>query len=855
MATLALGLVATQISIAPALTIGLGFAASFIDNAFIMPGIFGSDAPDVQGQRASDLSVQGAAEGTPTKFILGSQAKTAGAVIWSTDLVEKRTTESQGGGKGGGGGGTVTSFSYSISQAVHISDADDLVGKKASKLLKVWANGKLLFDADAASGDEDDTRYDEIRFYDGAQTTNDPLIDASLGADAVPYKGSVYMVIENLQLADFGNRAPNFEFLVEIAPSTTNAEGIEAFCRRAGLAASEFDSSGMSDSDLAGITIAGDQEPARGIEHIMLTSDAVPVEVNGVLVFFDRASQQPIPIDIEQFGAESFGGEASSVARPWSQEEVYDVKLPRQTTVTYDDPGCNWDRGARTAPKINENGQQSRTIDLPMTLTGDQASLIAQKALWSEWGVRSTVEGTLMPSAIWLNPGDVVGVTRGSRPEEIRMERVSRGRNYLIRLKGRIEEPDIFDQLTITAPRDCILPDDPLAGGGSIEKMLVTDHIMGVVGQSTNQDFDQNLVWLPWRDELGRQRESDEANLFRSNDQTSTGTFQGASLRSKGTPSKSEITQAGPTLQSRTGTILDDIPAAGLENGGFFWDRETEFRIRRTSDDWAPQTEPIESVIEGKNWAVVQGANGSPEVLAFRDVQDLGNDEFRVSHLLRGMRGTQRNAKIGHTDGDVIVPWADFVPGLGFPGDRAIRLNPRAATLGENWWKLQARGLDLSQITAFRQDITNGNEKPFPPYGGQAVRDGSGNLTILYNRSTRGFHGGLFAPPDFANSPLSGVDGVVFVLDILNPAGDTVVRSKSVFNFLGAQGPVPGTTFLPPRTGSINALWSAGFIPFQYPASEQTADGYSVGDPINCVCYHIGASSERGWASPVTVVG
>ena len=55
-----------------------------------------------------------------------------------------------------------------------------------------------------------------VGVYPGTETQEvDPLIESIEGVDSTPaYKGISYIVIEDLQLADFGNRLPNLSFEV-----------------------------------------------------------------------------------------------------------------------------------------------------------------------------------------------------------------------------------------------------------------------------------------------------------------------------------------------------------------------------------------------------------------------------------------------------------------------------------------------------------------------------------------------------------------------------------------------------------------------------------------------------------------
>jgi len=188
--------------------------------------------PGQQGPRLGDLKVQSSQYGNPVPHIYGTM-RVAGNVIWAMDIVETAHDQTQG-GKGGQPQQTTTSYTYSQSFAVSLCDGP-IMG-----IRKIWANGKLIYNmgADAtpatiiasggiaivnpnapfaaAAAGQTGTASVNFRVYTGTETqTADSLIEAHVGAGNTPaYRGTAYVVFENLQLGDYGNRMPNLEFEV-----------------------------------------------------------------------------------------------------------------------------------------------------------------------------------------------------------------------------------------------------------------------------------------------------------------------------------------------------------------------------------------------------------------------------------------------------------------------------------------------------------------------------------------------------------------------------------------------------------------------------------------------------------------
>ncbi|WP_338446656.1 phage tail protein [Pelagerythrobacter marensis] len=151
-----------------------------------------------EGARLKDLAVTTSSYGQPLPRHFG-RVRVAGSVIWGTDLVENR--ESGGGGKGRP---KTTTYSYSSSFAVA------LASRPIAGLGRIWADGNLLR---GAAGDL--KTGGTMRLYRGhGDQTPDPLIAAAQGSACPAFRGCAYVVFEDLDLADFGNRIPALTFEV-----------------------------------------------------------------------------------------------------------------------------------------------------------------------------------------------------------------------------------------------------------------------------------------------------------------------------------------------------------------------------------------------------------------------------------------------------------------------------------------------------------------------------------------------------------------------------------------------------------------------------------------------------------------
>lgn len=196
-----------------AATIG-GFIGSTIGSV-VDSWIISSLAPTqrIEGARMDNLRITSATEGAVIPRLYG-RMRIGGNIIWATDFREESKTTTQGGGKGGGGGGKVktTEYFYYASFAVALCEGP------ITGIGRIWADGKLL-----------DTAGITWRWYPGDESqTADPFITAKMGVANTPaYRGTAYVVFEDLPLGNFGNRIPqlSFEVLRPLADPDT-AEGL-----------------------------------------------------------------------------------------------------------------------------------------------------------------------------------------------------------------------------------------------------------------------------------------------------------------------------------------------------------------------------------------------------------------------------------------------------------------------------------------------------------------------------------------------------------------------------------------------------------------------------------------------------
>ncbi len=170
--------------------------------------LLGAGSQAVEQGKVDRFWLTGASEGAAIGQVYG-RMRIGGQVIWATRFHEHRAVTG-GSGKGAAAGPRVAEYSYSVSLAIALCEGE------ISRIGRIWADGQEIAPADLA-----------MRVYCGsADQMPDPRIEAVEGAGHAPaYRGTAYVVFEDLDLAPFGNRVPQFSFEV-FRPAPAGSDGL-----------------------------------------------------------------------------------------------------------------------------------------------------------------------------------------------------------------------------------------------------------------------------------------------------------------------------------------------------------------------------------------------------------------------------------------------------------------------------------------------------------------------------------------------------------------------------------------------------------------------------------------------------
>lgn len=313
--------------------------------------IFGGGKPR-EGPRLKELSLQTSSYGTQVPAIFGAM-RVAGTVIWSTDLIETRSKS--GGGKGRP---STVNYSYSASFAVALSS------RPIARIGRIWADGNLLR---GAAGDfKVETGF---RVHDGqGDQPLDPLLASAEASDQCPaYRGLAYVVFEDLQLADFGNRIPSltFEIFEREAPVSVTEIAVIA---SSGII------TGSSEQSLSGYAVQG--ADCRSALQPIAATLPILIRSSGATMFLQDWDVANVPIPI---GESAISDGATKLDRP-GRSRASSNKAPASVSIRHYDPARDFQAGVQNSRQLG-TARSDLQIDFPAALDSSAARQLADQQL------------------------------------------------------------------------------------------------------------------------------------------------------------------------------------------------------------------------------------------------------------------------------------------------------------------------------------------------------------------------------------------------------------------------------------------------------------------------------------------
>lgn len=671
--------------------------------------LFGSTVVS-EGPRLNDLSVQASSYGQPIPRLWGPENRIAGNLIWSTGLIETKNG-GPGGGKGSGVRSSPVTYTY------HVDCAIALCRGPIAGVRRIWADGKLFRDEAAQQ-----TQAQAVRIYRGTEDqAPDPLMQAALGPANTPgYRGLAYVVFERLELADFGNRLPNFTFEVEGQAAATVATVIDELCTAADVP--YVDAARADRLDVRGYVLARASTIRGALDPLRAAYFFDASEIDGELQFFPSDAPPIVRVPRDRLGAHAF---ATDRVPDYEARRTADVELPRQVTVQHLDPARDYQVNSQRSRRSTVNSSADLAVDLPLVMDASAAKAVAERMLSMAWLRRDRIALQLPIDYLHIEPGHklVVGQADGR-------ERVVRVVRRELRLPGVIALECETDGAAV------------LSKTAAAASALVPSQQVLLPGETVPHLLDLPIL-----------RDADDSpGIYLAGNSTSAGWRGAVAYRSRDGGATFE-SMAALSDRAVIGTTDDALPPASR----FVPDEASKVTVSLVDASDTLESVSRASWLAGANTACI-----GDEIVQFQTAELLGPGHYRLSGLLRGRRGTE-NAIGGHTAGERFVLLSG--PGL-------VRAGLEPGEVGvERTWKVASVGTSLADASPILFAHGGRYGRPYAPAHLHGSRNSAGDLAISWIRRTR-----LDAPwIDGVDAPL-GELLEAYEVDILD-AGDAVRRT------------------------------------------------------------------------------
>lgn len=726
-----------------------GFAVGYTLGGVVDPPA----GPDIVGPRLNDKQIIASTYGQSIPLVYGPQNRLSGNVIWSTGLLETEEEE-ESGGKGGGGSSTTT-YSYRISLALSLAVSGTAVSR-------IWCNNKLVYNvADAimylpAVSDTTGQTvtkafgthvvFDQLTFYPGSSVqVADPVIESFEGVGQTPaYRHTAYIVIKDLQLADFGNRLPNIEVEFSGHDEITVGQILHDICDRVNVKNTSV--AGLTQS-VKGYIVGRTSNASGAIAPLGMAYHFDMAEQHGQVRFVKRARAMKCVIPREDMGCR--GGSENPI-EPIRHSVGTTINMPKEVSVSFSDPALDYQVNSQRA--IRDRGQADSIVnnEFPLTLDADEGRRIADRLLWSPWSARKTAQLRVSDKWVRRDPGDIIGISVSDQIVPYKMIRAMRGDNGIIDYEMQRDDPEIYDSTATGAAGS--IPANIVRFPGETRLIIMDTPIL--------RDLDDNtgFYWAVTAEESGWRG----ASVLRSSDGGVTYSTMSDVFRR---------------------TVIGDVASALPSGPTDYWDRGNTLTVVLDYASHTLESKSEDLVLNGQNAFWLGSADGQDgEIVQFATATLTAPNTYELSDLLRGRLGTEANVGT-HGINEVFVLLnltsmgrSDFGP---------------ADWNAERDYKPVSILNDQADVTAQQFTNTGVGKKPLSPVQVLGVRDGSNGLTVTWIRRSR------LRSPGLGNGPVPlGEATELYEVDIFSGANvvRTITATTPTITYTAAQQTTDGLT-------------------------------------------------------------
>lgn len=565
-------------------------------------------------------------------------------------------------------------------------------------------------------------------------------------------------------------------------------EIVQDLCLRATYGAADLDVSQLTDI-VQGYHVA-DVMSARGaIEPLAVAYQFDGVESDFKIKFPKRGSASVITIPQDDLAVVNDDTGAVLV-----EQRIADNELPLRITIKYYDKDRDYEHGAqyaarRISPTRTTDSDRHMTHEVPVVFYAQEVKQRAEWLLYEAWIGRTSLQIKSSWEYLRYDPLDVVTIALNDGTTfKARIVQADVGADWSIDYRMVTEDEAIYSASAVQVAESGL--------GGGYEPTAFIPNLQTsralLIDAPLLQDSDDNgrissTLYVTAAPGLG------------------LGLWPGATIYQSADGSTWQPAASVPFAPT-WGTAAQALPAPESA-----WITDDDNSLIVNMANGASQLETITdlALLNGGNPALlINSASGDVELIQFRDVEVLSASQVRLSHLLRGRRGTDTMMR-NHAQGDTfIVPTAQTVSTVN---------QPLSALATDRYFRSITVGTLVEAGASTALSVHARDLMPYAPCQ-QEVEIVGATLRLSWVRRSRIVGEWL----DGNESPPLAEDSELYSVDIYS--GDTIIRTVSV----------------------------GGSTSFIYTAAQIAADFGSIPATLKWCVYQISGQVGRGFGEIVT---
>jgi len=621
----------------------------------------------------------------------------------------------------GGGIGCV-----GLDDCVYVGKA---VAGELDKLAKYDADGVLVGEIVLTDADPNDTRLSAM-VYDGAGrlwiqgvvgtgASNAWCVNAGAFTveisgtvdDATMVPGAVFNSQSAVALMETPATGRNiigiFQFNPRIDAQAVDLgnDVIKPLSLLSGLTEAEINVTSLVGTQVIGYVVASRSAVREMIEPLMTVFLFDAVESDDTVKYVLRGGSAVASIAENDLGAQA---DTTSPENEFiTTDRQQEMELPVEVNLAYMSSHSDYEASQQPSRRLITLAKQSLTLSIPVVLTDDQARQAADAIMFGLWTQRVSERFSTSRKFERYEPTDVINVTANGRTRLVRLMGKNFGANGVLDWEAVVEEPSVYTQFSIGIPApnpnsEVPPPSPSIAVLLDIPMLRADDNDPGFYFSA------YGVAPENWQGvNLSQSKDGGAAYSQLANASLSDPSIVGAALTALGPqPALFEMLSTGNPNAIEYSELFDEINTVD---------------IQMASGELSSATR--QQVLNGANVAALAG-----EVFQFRTATLLSPGLYRLSGLLRGRLGTERDT-VGHEPGDLFVL-------LNEDGIRTVQ-----QTFGElnaeYLYKPVTLNSTIQQTPAQTFTNTGRRRKPLAPWGFAGGRDVSGNLLLKWKPRTR----------------------------------------------------------------------------------------------------------------------